>query len=173
MRWLPLALGLCLTTAVGQIPLPPKADHVLHAYFAATSVNTNHDESEYSNEVEYGITNTGVRFITLAWDAPTNDPSLTYKVYRGMMSGRYTTNFDAGHNLSLTIPLWPPMLTNSVVSVTTTNATNLLASDRLSGPWVLLNRTNFIGTNIHSPQYWRSVGSGKKRPGLFITNWLY
>lgn len=166
-----LAVVLSIATAMAQQPFPPTTFRI-SVYFAATSVDAAGLESEYSNEVCLPITNR-VTLATLAWDYPAGASNLTYKVYRGPKSRTYTTNFNAGNTNQITIPIFSPPLTNHVVLVTTTNATNILATDLISGPWVLINRTNWSGTNSRSPQFWRAVGRNGSSPGISITNWNF
>jgi hypothetical protein len=127
-------------------------------YFAVTAINTNCLESEFSNEVMFVRTNY-VRAVTLAWDASPS-PNVTYLVYRGPAIRSYTNSYPAGTNLTLTIWLKPPPMTNVVVTVTTTSATNLLRSSSL-GPlaiWNSLGKTNWMATNPPSPLFFRALG---------------
>lgn len=59
---------------------------------------------------------------------------------------------------NLTIHLIPPPLTNLLVTVTTTAATNLQWSPDLAGPWTLLGATNWTATNPPAPRYFRALG---------------
>ena len=126
-------------------------------YFAATATDGWGQESVFSREVVYGWTG-GVHFVTLAWDRSLTTNPITYRVYRGRSSGVYTRNFAAGDALVLTVPLFDYELSNLVLTVTTTNATNLAWASGLAGPWAKLNTTNWSITNPTVPRYFRAIG---------------
>lgn len=158
-----LLLGCQVPTAQrnsNQIPavtIPPKPGVSQTFYFAVTADLASKD-SDYSNEVSYGRTNAETRTVKLGWDY-TNDAAYTFMVFRGRQAGVYTNSYAVGTNRTAIIPLTNAITaTNIVVSVTTTGATNLLSANLLEGPWIRLNRTNYVGTNIHSPTYFRGVG---------------
>lgn len=126
-------------------------------YFAATAKDDFGRESDFSNEAEYGYSGT-VRYVTLAWDrSPTTNP-VTYTIYKGRSSRSYTNSYPAGTNLTLTVPLFDYELSNLVVTVTTTNATNLAWASGLAGPWAKLNTTNWSITNPTALRYFRALG---------------
>jgi hypothetical protein len=128
-------------------------------YFAATAVATNGLESDFSSEVIFGTTNRHVA-VTLAWDpSPGTNTGLRYNIYTGGASRTYTNTTSAGTNLTLTVSLYPPALTNTLLTVTgTLGATNLAWASSLRGPWTLLGTTNYVGTNVPSPRFYRGVG---------------
>ena len=128
-------------------------------YFAATAVATNGLESDYSSEVSFSTTNRHVA-VTLAWDpSPGTNTGLRYNIYTGGASRTYTNTASAGTNLTLMVALYPPPLTNTLLTVTgTLGATNLAWASSLRGPWMLLGTTNYTGTNVPSPRFYRGVG---------------
>jgi multisubunit Na+/H+ antiporter MnhC subunit len=131
-------------------------------YFVATA-QAGGLESTNSNEVVYVRTNTSVQWVTLAWNrSPTLTTITNYMVYKGRVSGVYTNAYPAGTNLTLRVPLFPPVLTNVVINVTTTGATNLAYASSLAGPWVKVGATNWTATNPPSPRYFRSMKAGSR-----------
>lgn len=150
--------------AIKRIPfLPTKAIPVIPVeyYFAATA-QADGLESDYSNEVVYTRTNY-TPFVTLAWDrSPGTNVVTNYVVWLGTNSGQYTQSFAAGTNLTLTVRILPPPLTNYVVTVSTTLATNLQYRTGFSGAWTRLNATNWTATNPPAPRYWRAMGKSSK-----------
>lgn len=85
-------------------------------WFAATARDGAGQVSDFSDEVS--ITNTlRQRWATLDWNpVEWKLPITNYSLYVGRESRNYTTNFNAGTNLALTVELWPK-LTNLVVVV--------------------------------------------------------
>lgn len=129
---------------------------------------------------------------TLAWDYPDLSTVTNFRLYRGSSPGHYAVSNLTGKVLTapfvwtLGTSNWvvvtalstngleseysneirvPTLLTNLVITITTTNATNLLYTTRLGLPWTLLGATNFSDTNPPT-RFWRAVG--KRRSGLFI-----
>lgn len=160
-----------ITQGAGAMALISKAPLVQQLpaqvfYFAATATDVQGLESEFSVEVSYtnAATPRATR-LTLAWDpSPSTNIIANYKVYRGLASRAYTSNFSAGTNLTIEIPLYPPPLTNIVVTVVCTNGgVNILWSRSLAGPWSSLNTTNYSGTNLSSPRFYRGMGSAGNR----------
>lgn len=173
MRLTLLAVVLSIAAAVAQ-PLPPVTNR-LSVYFAATSVDGSGLESDYSSEVSISMNDArGKSTVTLAWDHPAGWSNLTYRIYRGNRTRTYTTNFNAGHTNQITIPIFAPRLTNLVVWVTSTNATNILWAPSLDfiGPWQLLGTTNWRRTN-DPPRMFRAIGRNRKGSYLYITNWTF
>lgn len=139
-------------------------------YFAATAEGGG-TNSEYSNEVAFVRTN-NVRLVTLAWDkSPSTNVVVTnYTIWKGRASGVYTNSYVAGTNLTLTVPLLPPALSNLVVAVTSVNATNLQWRAAVNtGSWTKLGATNYTTTNPPSPRFWRAMSKSKSTPSqVFI-----
>lgn len=155
------------TNTVPPVPLLPAVTVQFYTnfwYFTVTALLTNL-ESDYSNEVGltniYSDTNNPIWLVALAWDpspsAATN-PTLHYHMYTGTHSRMYTNVTECGTNLTISIAVLPPPLTNCVLTVTTTG-TNLYRSTSLKGPWSALNTTNYTATNLPSPYYFRGKGS--------------
>lgn len=145
------------SSQIPAIRMPPKPGVSQTFYFAVTA-DLDAKVSDYSNEVTDARTNAETRTVKLGWDY-TNDAAYTFMVFRGRQSGYYTNSYAVGTNRTAIIPLTNAITaTNIVVAVTTTGATNLLAANFIDGPWFKLNRTNYTGTNIHSPTYFRGVG---------------
>lgn len=141
-------------------------------YFAATAIDNTGQESDYSNEVSLSrYWGHYWRSVTLAWDPSPSTNVVGYLVYWGTNHSAYSNHSQVLTGTTGTVQVFPPPLTNHVVKVTTSRATNLLAADRLSGPWVLLNRTNWGGTNSRPPQYWRAIGRKGTTPRTYITNY--
>jgi len=134
-------------------------------YFVVTATATNGLESNYSNEAIFTNTIPGLKTnVTLGWDASVSDlPISNYTIFMGRVSGVYTNRFNAGTNLALSVSLYGPRLTNWILFVTTTNATNLAMSDSLSGPWTLLNTNNWTATNPPAPRFFLGVGESENR----------
>lgn len=160
--------------ALGQ-PLSPVPTNrfSLNVYFSATALDSIGQESDYSSEIYLPITNRYNSLVTLAWDAVPGLTGLTYRVYRGTRSRTYATNFSAGTNLCITIPIHPPLLTNCVITVTSMNATDILWASSLAfiGPWQRIGRTNWSETNP-APRVFRTIGKKGSEPLTFITNRL-
>ncbi len=149
--------------------IPPDTNAAVY-YCSVTPLPTNCGSATLS------YTNTAAtNSITLAWNTPpagcdaTNppNPSLTgYLIQWGTQSGILTngifTNTAAATNI--TIQIIPPPLTNCLIIVTTTSATNLQLSPTIKGPWTLLNATNWSATNPPSPRYFRALGRSKSLP---------
>jgi len=131
-------------------------------YFAATAMDNAGSESDYSTEVMF--TNTArTSALTLAWDkSPGTNVITNYNVFWGRASRTYTNKQACGLSLTKTVQLVPPPLTNSVVTVTTTGATNLVWASSLKGPWTKLGVTNWTGTNIAGPRFFRAMKAGSK-----------
>ena len=138
-------------------------------YFAATATDEYGLESDYSEECVWtNNTLLMAKSITLAWDpSPGTNVITNYKVYRGQYSGWYDTNFNAGTNLTLQIPLYPPRLSNQVITITSVNATNLQYRSGLTGAWAPLGATNWAATNPPT-RFWRAMGTRLSRPGRAI-----
>ena len=151
--------GLSAIPALPTVNLILKPTTTQTWYFAATAVATNGLESDFSSEVSFSTTNRHVE-VTLAWDpSPGTNTGLRYNIYTGGASRTYTNTTSAGTNLTLTVALYPPPLTNTLLTVTgTLGATNLAWASSLRGPWMLLGTTNYIGTNVPSPRFYRGVG---------------
>lgn len=151
-----------VTTIRQALPVRP-----LIFYFAATATDVNGLTSDYSNEDVYVRTGK-VQTVTLAWDASQSSSIITnYAVWMGRQSRFYTTNFNASTNLILKVPLFPPALTNIVIIITTSNASDLAYSSTINGLWTMLNATNWIATNPTAPRYFRAVGKSGN-PTLFL-----
>lgn len=50
------------------------------------------------------------------------------------------------------------ILTNTVINVITTNATNLQWAARITGPWTAISATNYTATNGPYRPFWRAMG---------------
>lgn len=147
-------------------PFPPPAKAIVRpaAYLAATATDTGGYESDFSNEAVLALGTNRANLVTLAWDkSPGTNKIANYKVYRGAASRSYTTNFSAGTNLTLTVPIYPPSPTNLVVVVTSVNATNLQWATALGKSWSLLGATNYTATNPPM-RVWRGLGRSKANP---------
>jgi hypothetical protein len=152
---------LSLACIAAMVPPPVAYAGTNRYYFAATVAG----ESEYSVELPW--TNVAkAKTVTLAWNPVTN--ATGYRIYVGRASRTYTEQYAAGASLSLTVPLAPTALTNFVVDVTTTGATNLARASGLKGPWLKLNKTTWRGTNEPPPLYFRAMKKGSK---VFIRGW--
>lgn len=139
-------------------------------YFAVTARDSNNNTSDFSNELIYLRTNASVQTVKLAWDkSPGTNRIAEYIVWKGRASGNYTNSYSAGTNLTLTVPLLPPALTNLVVTVTTGNATNLQYRAGFAGAWVMLGATNWTATNPPAPRYWRALGRKGTIPFISIS----
>ena len=103
-------------------------------FFAATATDSFGLQSDYSTELEYDRPIGGPRSITLAWDQC--DPGDTYPIHWGRLSGLYTRTDNAGTNLTFTIQLIPPPLTNVLLTVT---GEDLSSAPTPTGPWTRLN----------------------------------
>ena len=143
-------LASVLLSAIGQLlsaiaqplpPIPPVQPITNTWYFAATAVGTNGLESDYSPEISYATTQ-DVFHITLAWDAsPCPQTIAKYRIYFGA-SHCYPYEISAGTNLSLTLQVPPPSLTNRLVTLIPQ------VSGSAAGPWVAAtNWSPLIMTN--------------------------
>lgn len=142
-------------------------------YFAATAIDASGLESEYSNEAKTNRYWGNLwRKVTLAWDYSDDFEVIGHLIYWGTNSHCYSNHSDLFLGLAGTVQVFPPPLTNRVVVVTSAKATNLLACDRVSGPWVLLGKTNVSVTNPHTPQYWRAIGRKGSSPHVYVTNYF-
>lgn len=160
--------------ALGQpISTVPTNRFSLNVYFSATALDSIGQESDYSSEIYLPITNRHNSLVTLAWDAVPGLTGLTYRVYRGNRSRTYATNFSAGTNLCITIPIFAPPLTNCVITITSMNATDILWASSLAfiGPWQRIGRTNWSATNP-APRVFRAIGKKGSKPLTSITNRL-
>ncbi|MEN6533060.1 MAG: hypothetical protein ABFD89_05315 [Bryobacteraceae bacterium] len=141
---------------------PPRTYH-----FAATAVSTNGLESDYSAEV----TTTNPR-PTLAWDRDTHyAPRTTFHIYRGTNTGLYTTSWPAGTAYVFSVPS-VPLPTNRVLTITTTNATNI-AYRPWTGTWMLSGKTNLTFTNPSVSLEYRPLGPTRASPArasITLTN---
>jgi hypothetical protein len=109
-------------------------------FFAATAMDSGSLESDYSDEVPFVRTNYE-KSVILAWDADTGTSSITnYNIYFGRSSRTYTNITAAGTNLSVSIQLVPPPLTNVVISIYGLG-TNLSLTNPPDMKW-------FKGTNL-------------------------
>ena len=151
--------ALALTTKAVSAPAP--RIYTNYFFFAATAVDTNKIESEYSTEVGFSTTNRYSTSVTLAWEYPyTNWTGVTFNVYRGRSHTNYSDMFSAGTNHQLAVPLYGPFYTNCVTTVSCPpGGTNLQSAKILNGPWTTLNKTNWQGTNVIGNLYFRSMGS--------------
>lgn len=146
---------------IARSPIPPMPKSIYPPYyFVATATDENGLESDYSNETTFTNHIPGfVKSIVLGWDAsPSTNRIVDYKVYWGRSSGSYTNVQSASTNLWLSVNLLGPYLSNVVVSVTSSNASSLLRSDSLIGPWTNLHRTSWTATNPQAPLYFRGIG---------------
>ena len=148
---------LSISSQGALLELPSTQTNIFHPYYFAATAWNGSLESDYSVELKYTPTNY-VDTVTLAWDSVTNATS--YTIYVGRSSKNYTNTFDAHTNTQLTVRLRPAPLTNCVITVTTTKATNLMYSFDLTN-WIKLNVTNYTRANITS-RFWKAVGNGSK-----------
>jgi hypothetical protein len=156
--------GALLLITHPAVIIPPNP--ILTRYYFAATASNESLESNFSNEVVF--TNqfrSGTKSITLAWDR--SEGATSYAIYKGHESGAYSISYPAGTNLFLTVALLWPILSNVVITVTTTGATNLFKAVNPSGPWTALNRTNWITNNPTSREFFRSVGKTSNR--VFIS----
>lgn len=139
-------------------------------YFTATATDRNGLESDYSNEVSCRLTNQYQSAVTLAWDASSGTNVITnYAIYIGGLSRTYTNRVNAGTNLTKTVYVGNPRLTNVVITVTSQNATNLQWCSRIGQPWTLLGATNWTATNP-TPRFWRAMGRSTTPGKAFISS---
>lgn len=131
----------------------------------------------------------------IAWDYPSNTLSTiaNFRIYSGPSRTNYTTNTLAGkvltnsfpwlrgttnflsvtaigtnglesdYSCELRIPGVP--LTNLVITVTSSGATNLQFSTSVSGYWTNLGATNWAQTNPPT-LFWRAVGRSRTSPAV-------
>jgi hypothetical protein len=143
-----------------SIPVPKAIIVPVTTYFFAATATNDAGQSEYSNEAVFQNSN-HVATVTLRWDAVTNADS--YTVWKGRQSRTYTNAYPTLAT-TVVVALGMPRLTNLVVTVTSTNATNLLYSTSLKGPWSLLGATNYVATNPPT-RFWRAMGKTKAKSG--------
>lgn len=161
--------GAAALIAPKAIIVPPKTNTY---WFAATATSSDGLVSEYSKEVSLATTQKVVT-VTLAWDASvcTNCTVTNYTAYQGAASGSYTNHVDVGTNLTARFTM--PRRLDQVVTITSINSTNLQMSASLRGPWSLLGTTNWAGTNITGPRFWRGLGRSKSKPGQVFLKVTY
>lgn len=144
-----------------RVLLPrPLAPLVRTWYFAATATDSSGLESDFSNEVAYtNWTRTNV-VLTLAWDHNPGENVVTnYTIYKGLASGNYPWRYYAQTNRTLTIPIYGFPLSNVVITVVASNATQLMFKDGLRGTWFTLLTNYWRATNPPSPRFFRSLGT--------------
>jgi hypothetical protein len=155
------------TTTLG-LPKPIPLTNSWPYYFAVKAVQ-GELESLLSNITVTNWPETGTwRTVTLTWDASIT-PSvianpISYRVYWGEAANTLTNVQDAGANLTANVRILPPPITNLVVTVSSARATNLLYGPTFRGPFTLLGKTNWTGTNPVPTRYWRAVGKSKANP---------
>lgn len=125
------------------------------------------NESDYTDTLVLANTNR-VRCVTLGWEPSPSEGITNYRVYHGRVPGVWTNQVDAGTNLTATIRILPPALSNLVVRVTC-NGTGLIYSPDIGRfqVWNYLAATTLTVTNPGT-MFWRSVGYGST---VTITNW--
>jgi hypothetical protein len=147
----PLLSAFLCVLCVSALSLP-----ATELFFAATATDSFGLQSDYSAELEYDRPIGGPRSITLAWDQC--DPGVTYTIYWGRISGLYTHTVDAGTNLTLTVILCPPPLTNVLITVT---GQALESSPTLDGPWTTLGTNQWTSDSrlqtLDSARYFRGA----------------
>ena len=147
----PLFSAFLCVLCVSALSLP-----ATELFFAATATDSFGLQSDYSAELEYDRPIGGPRSITLAWDQC--DPGVTYTIYWGRISGLYTHTVDAGTNLTLTVILCPPPLTNVLITVT---GQALESSPTLDGPWTTLGTNQWTSDSrlqtLDSARYFRGA----------------
>ncbi len=139
------------------IIIPPRKPCTNVYHFVATAYSADL-ESDFSNEVSF--TNLlRSEFVELSWDASQSPSSIGYRVHWGRFSGQYTNATDAGMNLTLSVRIMPPILSNIVITVACENGgTNIAYASSVRGAWINLNTTNWIATNPTAPRYFRGIG---------------
>lgn len=150
-----------------SIIIPPKPLWVTY-YFAATSSNSV-GVSEFSNEVvTTADARSNTKTVTLAWDTSYGinvATPITYWIHKGRTNRIYTAAYPAGTNLTLSVPLAWPTLTNVVITVTSQNATNLQWCSALGQPWTKLGATNYTSPTNPATRFWRAMGRSAAVPG--------
>lgn len=149
-------------------PLIPPAKPGTNVYYFAATAKSVDLESDYSDEVSY----TNVlksEFVTLAWDANPSTNVVGYRIYFGRSSGQYTNVTEAGTNLTCSVRILPPVLSNVVITITSRNATNLQWTPKLGQPWTLLGATNWTATNP-ATRLWRALGKSPTLRGEVFVN---
>lgn len=155
LRVVPVTQGAGAMALMAPAVVP--APRVAVYYLTATARFSTGQESGYSNEVKY--TN-ALRLATveLAWDSYATNV-WQYTIYKGRASRSYTNSYSAGTNLTLRVPLFPPVLTNVVITVSClSDGTNIAYASKPTGSWTMLNTTNWTATNPPAPRYFRSLG---------------
>ena len=133
-------------------------------FFVATATSTNGLESEYSNEIAWQYTKENPwRVLNVAWNpSATNGSISNYSVFFGRSPGAYTNRTECGTNLSATVRVLPPRLTNVVVTIQTVNGTNLAWSESLKGLWKSIGATSVTFTNPIGNRLWKAVGKNSR-----------
>ncbi len=153
------------------IVIPPRKPGTNVYYFVATAYSVDL-ESDFSNEVSF----TNVlrsEFAVVAWDPSPSPSAIGYRVHWGRISGQYTNAVDAENNLSLSVRILPPILSNVVITVTSRDATNLQWTTRIGQPWNLLGATNWSDTNPPM-RLWRAMGRSPTKPGeVFVSAYRF
>lgn len=139
-------------------------------YFTATAIDTLGQESEFSNEVPFTNRAPLARLVTLAWDhSPSTNPLANYRLLWGTNSRAYFSNtLFAGTATTGTVRILPPILSNLVITVSTSggSVTSLASSASWRGPWTNLNCTNWAATNPGGTRYFR--GLARKAGGRIL-----
>lgn len=125
-------------------PIPqPETNHL---YFAATAVDANNIESDYSNEAVAPYTRLPVT-VTLAWDASPSANVTGYRLYQGAESGAYTNVLGVGLVRTQAVTVLPLPPAPRIVRFSMTNGLSITL-------------TNPSGSLVLRPN-WRRVTSTK------------
>lgn len=141
--------------------MPTPAPNYRTWFFAATAKDKDGLESDWSNELVW-TNSVRARVVTLAWDASPSPGVTNYAVYHGRASRTYTNTTLAGTNLSVSVRLARPLLTNRLVVVSSTS-TGMFYGDTMTGPWTYTSETNILTFNPSGNRFYRAVPGGAVR----------
>lgn len=138
----------------------------LHIFYFGLKATNAIGISDFSNEAAYTRTNSET-YVTLTCDPPVSNNVDGYLLYWGKASGTYTNQSSWGTNRLFTARIVPPMPSNLLVTVTVSNANDMVWSSSLKGPWSRLGSSNFTILNPIGPRYYRGTNRNSK---VFISS---